>query len=121
MTSQAKPTKDDVIALEKSFWDAMKAKDGDRASELTARTSLVTGVSARSSRTYFGTQSGRARHQGRKVGPGDLDARRQWARNSADDPTCRRKSTQATASYCAGVGRAYFPLNCGVIDGSFLR
>ena len=26
-----------------------------------------------------------------------------------------------TASYCADAGFAYFPPNCGVIDGNFLR
>ena len=43
MTDHAKPTKDEVLALEKSYWDAMKAKDGERAAELSGTTSLVTG------------------------------------------------------------------------------
>lgn len=34
----------EIIALETSYWDAMKAKDGARTSELTGETSLVTGV-----------------------------------------------------------------------------
>jgi hypothetical protein len=34
---------DDVIALEKSYWDAMKAKDGRRTAELSADPSIVTG------------------------------------------------------------------------------
>lgn len=44
MATAAKPTKDDVINLEKAYWDAMKAKDGDRAAELSGKTSLVTGA-----------------------------------------------------------------------------
>ncbi len=44
MPNSAKPTKDDIIALEKSYWDAMKKKDGDRAAQLSGRTSLVTGA-----------------------------------------------------------------------------
>ena len=39
-----KPTKDEVIALEKSYWDAMKKKDGKRTAELSGPTSLVTGA-----------------------------------------------------------------------------
>ena len=39
------PTKDEVIALEKSYWEAMKAKDGSRSAELSGTTSLVTGAS----------------------------------------------------------------------------
>ena len=41
--AQAKPTKDEIIALEKSYWDAMKKKDGAKTAELSASTSLVTG------------------------------------------------------------------------------
>ena len=44
MSVQSKPTEDDVIALEKSYWDAMKKKDGNRAAELSAKDSLVTGA-----------------------------------------------------------------------------
>lgn len=38
------PTKDDVVALEHAYWDAMKAKDGDRAARLSGKTALVTGA-----------------------------------------------------------------------------
>jgi hypothetical protein len=44
MPEKAKLTKAEVVALEKSYWDAMKKKDGRRTSELSARTALVTGV-----------------------------------------------------------------------------
>jgi hypothetical protein len=44
MPTNTKPTKDKIISLEKSFWDAMKKKDGTRAAELCAETSLVTGA-----------------------------------------------------------------------------
>ena len=44
MSANSKPTKDDVIALETSYWDAMKAKDGARTSELAGKISLVTGA-----------------------------------------------------------------------------
>ena len=37
------PTRDEIIALEKSYWDAVKAKDGSRTAELSAKSSLVTG------------------------------------------------------------------------------
>ena len=37
-------TKDEIIALEKEFWDAMKRKDGARASQLSGKTSLTTGA-----------------------------------------------------------------------------
>ncbi len=40
----AKATKDEIIALERSYWDAMKKKDGARTAELSAKTSLVTGA-----------------------------------------------------------------------------
>ena len=43
MTAHSAPTPAEVIALEKSYWDAMKAKDGDRAASLSGETSLVTG------------------------------------------------------------------------------
>ncbi len=45
MATSVKPTKDDIIALETSYWDAMKAKDGARTSELAGKVSLVTGAS----------------------------------------------------------------------------
>ena len=44
MTGQSKPTKDEIVALEKSYWDAMKRKDGRRTAELSGKTSLVTGA-----------------------------------------------------------------------------
>lgn len=44
MTGQAKPSKDEIIALETSYWDAMKSKDGHRTAELSGKTSLVTGA-----------------------------------------------------------------------------
>jgi ketosteroid isomerase-like protein len=44
MNTHAMPTKDEIIALEKSYWDAIKAKDGDRTTELSAKSSLVTGA-----------------------------------------------------------------------------
>ena len=45
MTTDAHLTKDNIIALETSNWDAMKAKDGARTSELAGKISLVTGAS----------------------------------------------------------------------------
>lgn len=44
MATSVKPTKDDIIALETSYWDAMKLKDGARTSELAGKISLVTGA-----------------------------------------------------------------------------
>ncbi len=44
MNAHAMPTKDEIVALEKSYWDAMKAKDGRRTSELSGKTALVTGA-----------------------------------------------------------------------------
>lgn len=46
MTTATKPTitKDDIIALETSYWEAMKAKDGSRTAQLSGKTSLVTGA-----------------------------------------------------------------------------
>jgi hypothetical protein len=38
------PTKDEIVALENSYWDAMKKKDGNGAAELSGRNSLVTGA-----------------------------------------------------------------------------
>ena len=44
MNAHAKPTKNEIVNLEKSYWDAMKAKDGRRTSELSGKTALVTGA-----------------------------------------------------------------------------
>ena len=44
MATHAKPTKDEIVALETSYWDAMKAKDGDKTAKLSGKTSLVTGA-----------------------------------------------------------------------------
>jgi ketosteroid isomerase-like protein len=44
MNAHAMPTKEEIVALETSYWDAMKAKDGQRTAELSAKTSLVTGA-----------------------------------------------------------------------------
>ena len=44
MASLAKLTKDEIIGLETSYWDAMKQKDGSRTAELSGKTSLVTGM-----------------------------------------------------------------------------
>lgn len=44
MSEQAKPSRDEVVALEKSYWEAMKAKDGGRAAALSGENSLVTGA-----------------------------------------------------------------------------
>lgn len=44
MPGQAKPTKDEIIALEKSYWEAMKKKDGRKSAALSGKTSLVTGM-----------------------------------------------------------------------------
>jgi hypothetical protein len=38
------PTKNEIIALETDFWDAMKRKDGARASQLAGELSLTTGA-----------------------------------------------------------------------------
>jgi len=40
----AKSTKDEIIALEKDHWDAMKRKDGKRTSQLSGKTSLTIGA-----------------------------------------------------------------------------
>jgi hypothetical protein len=37
------PTKDEIVALEKSYWDAIKKKDGGRTAELSGKAALVTG------------------------------------------------------------------------------
>jgi ketosteroid isomerase-like protein len=44
MTHATNPTKDEIVALEKSYWDAMKRKDGNRTAELSGEQSLVTGA-----------------------------------------------------------------------------
>ena len=36
------PTKDEIIALEKDYWDAMKRKDGKRTSQLSGKLALTT-------------------------------------------------------------------------------
>ena len=38
------PTNADILKLETSYWDAMKAKDGNRTAELSGETSVVTGA-----------------------------------------------------------------------------
>ncbi len=43
MATLTKPTRDEVIALEKSYWDALKKKDGKATSALSGESSLVTG------------------------------------------------------------------------------
>lgn len=43
MTSHA-PSKEDVVALETAYWDAMKAKDGARTSALSGDPSVVAGA-----------------------------------------------------------------------------
>jgi Domain of unknown function (DUF4440) len=42
MTADANPTKEDIIALEASYWEAMKAKNGARTSQLSSKITLVT-------------------------------------------------------------------------------
>jgi hypothetical protein len=44
MATHANPTKDEIIKLEKSYWDAMKRKDGAKTAELSGKTSIVTGA-----------------------------------------------------------------------------
>lgn len=44
MTTHAHASKEDIIALETSYWDAMKAKNGARTSQLSGTTTLVTGA-----------------------------------------------------------------------------
>lgn len=44
MTTNTKPTKEDIIALETSYWEAMKAKDGAGTARLSGKISLVTGA-----------------------------------------------------------------------------
>lgn len=40
----AVPTKDEIVALEKEYWDAMKRKDGKRTSQLSGKVALTTGA-----------------------------------------------------------------------------
>jgi ketosteroid isomerase-like protein len=44
MTNAQNPSNDEIIALETSYWEAMKAKDGGRTAALSGETSLVTGM-----------------------------------------------------------------------------
>jgi ketosteroid isomerase-like protein len=44
MTAHKTPTRDELIALETSYWDAIKAKDGKRTAALSGKTSIVTGA-----------------------------------------------------------------------------
>ena len=44
MTTNTRPTKEDIIALETSYWEAMKIKDGAGTSRLSGDISLVTGA-----------------------------------------------------------------------------
>ncbi len=39
-----KATKDEIVALEREYWDAMKRKDGKRTSQLSGKVSLTTGA-----------------------------------------------------------------------------
>jgi hypothetical protein len=40
----AAPTTDEILSLEKRYWDAMKRKDGSQTAELSANPALVTGA-----------------------------------------------------------------------------
>ena len=44
MKTEANPTKKEIVALETSYWEAMKLKDGARTSKLSGKISLVTGA-----------------------------------------------------------------------------
>lgn len=44
MTTHNTPTRDELIALETSYWEAIKAKDGKRTAALSGETSIVTGA-----------------------------------------------------------------------------
>jgi ketosteroid isomerase-like protein len=44
MNAHSMPTKDEIVALEKSYWDAIKSKDGRRTAQLSGKTALVTGA-----------------------------------------------------------------------------
>ncbi len=43
MPDHAPPTRDEVIAMEKRYWTAVMAQDGDRAAELSADPSVIAG------------------------------------------------------------------------------
>ncbi len=40
---QPMPSTDEIVRLEKAYWDALKAKDGRRAAALSGRTNMITG------------------------------------------------------------------------------
>lgn len=40
----ASPTKEEIVALEKDYWDAMKRKDGKRTAQLSGKSAVVTGA-----------------------------------------------------------------------------
>ena len=42
--THASPTKDEIVALETSYWEAMKAKDGMRTAALSGENAIVTGA-----------------------------------------------------------------------------
>lgn len=44
MNAHAMPTTDEIVALEKSYWDAMKSKDGKKTAKLSGKSALVTGA-----------------------------------------------------------------------------
>ena len=44
MTTSTRPTKEDIIALETSYWEAIQIKDGAGTSRLSGKVSLVTGA-----------------------------------------------------------------------------
>lgn len=43
-TSADTAARDEIVALEKSYWDAMKTKDGDATARLSGANSIVTGA-----------------------------------------------------------------------------
>jgi len=44
MNDHAMPTTEEIVALETSYWEAVKSKDGRRTSALSGKSSLVTGA-----------------------------------------------------------------------------
>jgi len=44
MATHAKPTRDEIIKLETSYWDAMKSKDGAKTAELSGDNAIVSGA-----------------------------------------------------------------------------
>jgi len=44
MTAHAIPTRDEIINLEKAYWEAIKAKDGTKTAALSGEPALVTGA-----------------------------------------------------------------------------